>query len=295
MTATLFTHPIDTLKLRQQLHGLADRTTSSATTVSSPLSPRPLLSSNSYAVLSKILRSEGPTALYAGLSPAILRAATYSATRLGLYDPLRTWLSSVITPPCQDDHANTAKPTPLFAVKLVASLSSGAIGAIVGNPFELIKVRMQQNDNRAYHNAFDALRRIIIDEGFFALWTGTYPAIWRGALLTSSQLATYDATKTFLKERASLHEGVVAHLGAAMMAGLVTTTVSTPADVVKSLVMHSRPTRTPVESMRFIFVTDGLRGFMRGWTPNYARLGPHSVITMLVYENLRSSFGLSNL
>lgn len=294
MIATLFTHPIDTLKLRQQLHGLSDRPASMPTSLTSPLPQHPPHSRNIWRLLTNILRYEGPSALYAGLSPAILRAATYSATRLGLYDPLRTWLNSALA--SRDEFGNVDLPsTPSFTVKFAASVTSGALGAIVGNPFELIKVRMQQNDTNAYRNAFDALRRITTGEGVFALWTGTYPAILRGALLTSSQLATYDQTKTILKTHFLLEEGILAHLSAAMMAGIVTTTVSTPADVVKSLVMHSYPTRSPLECMRHIFATDGLRGFMRGWTPNYARLGPHSLITMVVYENLRSNLGLSSL
>lgn len=53
---------------------------------------------------------------------------------------------------------------------------------------------MQQGDRFRYRNVFDGIARIIRDEGFTSLWIGTYPAIVRAALLTSSQLATYDQT-----------------------------------------------------------------------------------------------------
>lgn len=85
------------------------------------------------------------------------------------------------------------------------------------------------------------------------------------------------------------------HLGAAMLAGLVTTTVSTPADVVKSIVMHSKPRLHPVECVRQLFRTEGIGGFFRGWAANYARLGPHTLITVLTYENLRTALGWNNL
>lgn len=62
----------------------------------------------------------------------------------------------------------------------------------MGNPCELTKVRMQKNDGHGYKNVFDAIIRVVREEGFTALWIGTLPAAMRAALLTSSQLATYD-------------------------------------------------------------------------------------------------------
>lgn len=92
-----------------------------------------------------------------------------------------------------------------------------------------------------------------------------------------------------------IEEGLRAHLGAAMIAGLVTTTVSTPADVVKSVVMNSKTRISPIECFTRIVTTEGLGGLMRGWTANYARLGPHSLITIVTYERLRTALGWDNL
>jgi solute carrier family 25 (mitochondrial uncoupling protein), member 8/9 len=41
--------------------------------------------------------------------------------------------------------------------------------------------------------------------------------------------------------------------------------------------------------------TDGLAGFMRGWSPSYARLGPHTIIMFLTAEQLRPLMGLKGL
>lgn len=51
---------------------------------------------------------------------------------------------------------------------------------------------MQQGKDHPYANVVDGMMRITREEGFLALWTGTVPAAMRAALLTSSQLATYD-------------------------------------------------------------------------------------------------------
>ena len=63
---------------------------------------------------------------------------------------------------------------------------------MVGNPCELIKVRMQQGGIHRYRNVFHGIYRIAKDDGVASLWIGTAPGAMRAALLTSSQLATYD-------------------------------------------------------------------------------------------------------
>lgn len=102
-------------------------------------------------------------------------------------------------------------------------------------------------------------------------------------------------SKVVLKRYTGLQEGLAAHLGAAMTAGLMTTTVSTPADLVKSVVMNSKPRLPLYECIVNIFRKEGFGGFMRGWTANYARLGPHTLLTVVTYENLRTMLGWHNL
>lgn len=102
-------------------------------------------------------------------------------------------------------------------------------------------------------------------------------------------------SKVLLKRYTGVEEGLQAHVGAAMTAGLVTTTVSTPADVVKSVVMHTKPRVGAVRCVREILSKEGMGGLMRGWTANYARLGPHTLITVVTYERLRTAFGWNNL
>lgn len=101
--ATTFTHPIDTVKLRLQLQGAY--ATESARY------------SGLFSGLARVTRDEGVSALYLGISPAILRAATYSATRLGMYEPLRTFFK---------EQARQQNPT--FATKVSAAVCSGALG-----------------------------------------------------------------------------------------------------------------------------------------------------------------------
>lgn len=168
------------------------------------------------------------------------------------------------------------------------------VGAIAGNPFELLKVRMQGHDH-SYRNVFHGVVQVCRTEGWRTLWNGTNAAMVRASLFCASQLATYDQTKLLLKQHLGLKDGLQVKFGAAMTAGLITTTVSTPADFVKSIMMNSKARESPGMIIMAVLRRDAGRGFFKGWFANYARLGPHTVITMLTYENLRRSLGWGNL
>lgn len=78
---------------------------------------------------------------------------------------------------------------------------AGFIGSIVGNPADLSLVRMQADsrlppaERRNYGNVFNAFRRIVADEGFFALWRGATPTIVRAIVLNLAMLASYEEVK----------------------------------------------------------------------------------------------------
>lgn len=40
---------------------------------------------------------------------------------------------------------------------------------------------------------------------------------------------------------------------------------------------------------------DGVRGFFKGWTPAYWRIGPHTVISLMLIEKLRAFAGLRTM
>ena len=53
--------------------------------------------------------------------------------------------------------------------------------------------------------------------------------------------------------------------------------------------------RNPWACAVAVYVDHGLAGFWRGWLANYARLGPQTVITFLVVEQLRHMAGAAPL
>ena len=71
----------------------------------------------------------------------------------------------------------------------------------MGNPADLALVRMQADarlpeaERRNYGNVVNAFRRIVKDEGFFALWRGATPTVIRAIVLNLAMLSSYDEVK----------------------------------------------------------------------------------------------------
>ena len=51
----------------------------------------------------------------------------------------------------------------------------------------------------------------------------------------------------------------------------------------------------PLHCAKEIIKTEGMRGLFKGWTANYARLGPQTTVIFVVMEQIRSLSGLSSL
>merc|ERR1712062_662721 len=115
---------------------------------------------SSASVLMNVIKNEGVFTLYNGLSAGLLRQATYTTTRLGVY----TWLF-------ENFSSSDGKP-PGFFVKAGLGMSAGATGAFVGTPAEVALIRMTSDGNlpaeqrRNYKSVFDAILRIFREEGF---------------------------------------------------------------------------------------------------------------------------------
>lgn len=76
--------------------------------------------------------------------------------------------------------------------------------------------------------------------------------------------------------------------------GVVTTTVTAPADVLKTKMFASAGGGV-YDAAQKLIAEEGAGAFFKGWMANYIRLGPQTMITFLVAEQLRRAFGLQAL
>ncbi|KAF8058480.1 VHA-C [Scenedesmus sp. PABB004] len=178
-----------------------------------------------------------------------------------------------------------------LAVKLLAGVLSGSAAAALLSPTELIKVRLQAPGSTLTSSS-QAIAAVVASDGVGGLWKGGTPGVVRAAVLTAAQCVTYDEAKRRVLAATGWADGAAAHLATALITGLVSTTATNPVDVIKThMFVGGRAHSGPLACAASLYAAQGGAAFWRGWSANYARLGPQTVVTFLVVEQLRAVMG----
>lgn len=93
--------------------------------------------------------------------------------------------------------------------------------------------------------------------------------------MNSAQLVSYDTFKSLLTSY-GMEDGLPLHFVASAMAGTVATTICSPADVIKSRVMHSRDPLGPLHVITTSLKNEGPKFMFKGWLPSwseYSKMG----------------------
>lgn len=217
-----------------------------------------------------------------------------NGSRLGFYTPIKK-LYGV--------DSKQTEPGRLMA-SVAAGATTGAVGGALGSPLFLVKARLQNSGNKAgrysykYSGLFDGLRQIVKAEGFAGLFRGLEGSILRVTVGSAAQLSSYDTCKRYVQWTQIVPDGMAVHFSASLMSGLVVTTAINPFDVISTRLFSQQVTGSegalyksglwgPFDCMGKIFKAEGFAGFYKGWTAQYLRLGPHTVLTFLFWEQAK--------
>jgi len=265
--AACCTHPLDLTKVRMQTMGSSGRSIA--------------------GVVKLTLSESGVRSLYTGLSASLLRQMSYSLVRLGSYEKFKQWL------------AQGNKPT--TSQLLIAGGLAGGLGGLMGNPADVLLVRMTTDslkpasEQHRYGNALRGLYILSKSEGTKGLARGLLPNTIRAVLMNMSQLASYDFFKTKILEYGPvagyrMTDGLLVHSLASTMAGVIATTVTAPADVIKSRLMASASNQSNTEVLVQSLRNEGIGILFRGWVPAFVRLGPNTILLFVTLEQLKSFY-----
>lgn len=272
MGATVFVQPLDLVKNRMQMSGVGG----AAKTHKSSLH-----------AIGSILQQEGFIGVYNGLSAGLLRQATYTTTRLGVFTSLMEHFKSPDGTP------------PSFLMKCALGMTAGAVGSFIGTPAEISLIRMTSDgrlpveQQRRYTSVFNALYRITKEEGILTLWRGCGPTVTRAIVVNAAQLATYSQAKQSLLSTGYFKDDLLCHFGASMISGLATTLASMPVDIAKTRIQNMKiidgkpEYRGAVDVFLRVIRQEGIFSLWKGFTPYYFRLGPHTVLTFIFLEQLQ--------
>jgi len=162
-----------------------------------------------------------------------------------------------------------------------------------------MKVRLQAPpslSNLAPLSLRQHFAHIYASGGIAAFYRGVLPSTLRAGILTSSQLSTYDFLKHSLLERYpnTFQEGLQLHLIASGFAGLACSAASAPIDTIKVRWMNDSAGefRGALHCTSQLLLHEGPLALYKGFVMCFLRLWPHTVLSLIVFENLRKFAGL---
>ncbi|KAJ4371652.1 hypothetical protein N0V83_004872 [Neocucurbitaria cava] len=227
----------------------------------------------------EIIAQGGILSLYSGLSAGYLRQIVYGTARLGLFD---TFIDMF------EKRAKSNNTKIGFGERTVAGMGAGSLGALIGNPTEVVLIRMQcdglkpKEQRSNYRSVFDALARITRTEGIRTLWSGAFPTVIRATATNFGQLTFFSESKNQLKRHTSF-SAQAATVTASTIAGFFAAFFSLPFDMVKTRLQ--RQNKAPDGSVAYknmfdcfvkVAQDEGPLRFYRGFGPYFFRMAPHS-------------------
>lgn len=276
MVATTCIQPIDTVKVRIQLAGEGSKNA---------------VAGSPFSVARGIVTNGRVIDLWAGLSAGYLRQASYATLRLGFFDRFLTFF---------DERAKSKGKAVGFKERAAASLGGGGLAAALANPAEVALIRMQSDgmkpkDQRAnYRSVVDALIRVAKAEGVKGLWSGSYPTIIRAMSTNFGQLAFFSESKSQLSKHTNLSFQNQT-FAASVIAGFFASLFSLPFDFLKTRLQRgsSGTSGGPVYKSMLdcaikVVKDEGPLRFYRGFGTYFFRIAPHTIITLIVADNLHA-------
>ncbi|KAI8368413.1 putative mitochondrial inner membrane transporter ymc3 [Choanephora cucurbitarum] len=268
ITKLVVGHPFDTVKIRMQTTSRSDGR------FKGPLD-----------CFLKTIRNEGIRGIYKGATPPLVGWMFMDSLMLGTLHNARMLQQSW----------NGDRPLSLFQHGL-AGLAGGLTVSFVATPVEQIKARLQvQYDakTKVYSGPIDCIRQLVRNNGVFGLWQGLLPTM----LFRSWFFLFWSSYEVFSRElrKRKLSDGTVS-----FVAGGLSATIfwigAFPTDVVKNRYMtqpdvHPKKFPTPTAIARYVYQTEGMVGFYRGFLPSFLRAFPTNASAVFMFEFVMRALG----
>uniref|UniRef100_A0A3Q2XIE3 Solute carrier family 25 member 35 n=1 Tax=Hippocampus comes TaxID=109280 RepID=A0A3Q2XIE3_HIPCM len=277
--ACLVTNPLEVVKTRMQLQGeLKSRGTYQ------------VYYRNVFHAFYTIAKVDGLAGLQKGLVPGLWYQFFMNGIRLGSYAIIES--SGYI----YTDGRVSAPKT------IIAGATAGVVGAVMGSPVYLVKTHLQSQSTVSiavghqykHQGMSQALAAIYKEHGIQGLWRGSSAAIPRVSVGSASQLSTFSSAKELVFPRDSWLVG----LSAGMISSVAVVLAMTPFDVVSTR-LYNQPVDHQGKGLLYKGFTDcfsktlkkeGITGLYKGLGASYFRIGPHTILSLFFWEELRKLY-----
>lgn len=237
----------------------------------------------------RIVTGEGIFKLWRGMSSVITGAGPAHAVYFATYEAVKHAMGG--------NQAGVHHP--------LAAATSGACATIASdalmNPFDVIKQRMQMhNSGKIYKSMFDCAKYIHRTEGLSAFYVSYPTTLSMTVPFTALQFLAYESMSTFMNPSKAYDP--ITHCAAGAVAGGFAAALTTPMDVVKTMLQTRGSAIDPelrnvngfMEGCRLLRRREGLRGFFKGMRPRVVTTMPSTAICWSAYEACKAYFIRSN-
>ncbi|GAN07267.1 mitochondrial RNA splicing protein [Mucor ambiguus] len=238
----------------------------------------------------KIIQQQPPVTLrnlWKGVNSVVLGAGPAHALHFATYEFCKDYFG-----------ANSSGHHPL------ASAAAGACATLAHdslmNPFDVVKQRMQLRDS-TYRTIRECARSVYAKEGIAAFYISLPTTLVMSIPFQSIQFATYEFFRKVLGTEATGYDPKT-HVFAGGLAGAVASSITTPLDVVKTLLQTRGTSSDPRirnatgfrDASSIIMERYGLKGFFRGFRPRVLTHMPSAAISWSVYEYIKWMINVRN-
>ncbi|XP_078615816.1 solute carrier family 25 member 35-like [Branchiostoma floridae x Branchiostoma japonicum] len=286
--ATLFSNPLAVVRTRLQLQG--------------ELKPRGTYQRhyrNVFHAFFTIGRVDGLLALQKGLVPALWSQFFMSSVRLGTYQSLHNLGLTT------DSSGNV-----VWWRSIIAGAVAGCAGAFVGSPIIMVKTQLQSRSastiavghQHTHASMTQGLKAIYGEYGILGLWRGVSGVMPKVTVGSAAQLSTFAISKEKIQNLGIFpHNSFAVPMLGAMVSSVVVVTFMTPFDVVSTR-LYNQPVdargkgtlyRGLLDCFARIFQKEGIWGLYKGTAASYFCLGPHIILCMLFWDQLRQLYLLT--
>lgn len=234
---------------------------------------------------SKIIKNEGVSRLYRGITAPILMEAPKRATKFAANDEWGKFYKK------QFGVDKMTQP-----LSILTGATAGATESFVVVPFELVKIRLQDRSSK-YTGMLDVVKSIVQKEGPLALYNGLESTMWRHISWNAGYFGVIFKVRELLPKRETKQGQITNDLISGSIGGTVGTALNTPFDVVKSRIQNTVrvPGVIPKYNWTFpgvytVFKEEGFAALYKGFLPKVMRLGPGGGILLVVFTGVMDFF-----
>lgn len=249
----LVMYPLDVIKTRQQL----DNTNAYKGTIN---------------CLKKIVREEGFSRLYKGISAPILMEAPKRATKFAANDKWGQIYKKLF------DVQTINQP-----LAILTGATAGATESFIVVPFELVKIKLQDRTSK-FNGMGEVVRDIVGREGPLGLYKGLESTLWRHVTWNAGYFGLIHQVRGLMPKPETSTEKTLIDLTCGTIGGTFGTVLNTPFDVVKSRIQAgSTRYRWTLPSLALVAKEEGFGALYKGFIPKVLRLGPGGGILLVVF------------